>query len=181
MSTLAREHGAGLSGGTGDVLITGVRVCDASTWRERMEFELGESLGLEMDVFVVNPLAGAIFRYTIDAASYRFICNIDSAYDDGPGLVDLKPGRYTVRTVIQSPRFSPGSFDVNVNVCQRSFEGHLYFRHKAAPFVIRPPRDRFFYDLNSPAVVHFDSRFEIASAQPLKPDLGAPAPVREEC
>jgi lipopolysaccharide transport system ATP-binding protein len=181
LATLAREHGAGLSGGTGDVLITKVRVCDSSTWCERLEFDFGESIGLEMDVYVVNPLSDVIFRYTIDAASYRFICSVDSAYDEGPGLVDLKPGRYTVRTVIQSPRFAPGSFDVNANICQKTFEGHLYFRHKVAPLVVRPPHDRFFYDLNSPAVVHFDSRFEIASAQPFKPDQGAPAPVREEC
>lgn len=183
LATLAREHGASRSGGTGDVLITKVRVCDPSTWRERPEFDFGESIGLEMDVYIVNALAGVIFRYTIDAASYRFICNIDSAYDDGPGLVDLKPGRYTVRTVIQSPRFAPGSFDVNANICQKTFEGHLYFQHKAAPFVVRPPGDRFFYDLNSPAVVHFDSRFEVASAQPLKQDPGVPAPstIREEC
>jgi lipopolysaccharide transport system ATP-binding protein len=183
LANLAREHGASQSGGTGDVLITKVRVCDPSTWRERPEFDFGESIGLEMDVYIVNPLADVIFRYTIDAASYRFICNIDSAYDDGPGLVDLKPGHYTVRTVINSPRFAPGSFDVNANVCQKSFEGHLYFRHKAAPFVVRPPSNRFFYELISPAVVHFDSRFEIASAQPLKQDPSTPAPgiIREEC
>ncbi len=181
LARLAREHGAGQSGGTGDVLITKVRVCDASTWRERNEFDFGESIGLEMDVYVANPVSDAIFRYTIDAASYRFICNIDSAYDDGPGLVDLRPGRYTVRTVIRSPRFSPGSFDVNANICQKSFEGHLYFRHKAAPFVVRPPRDRFFYELNSPAVVHFDSCFEIAAAQPLKQEISVARAVREEC
>jgi lipopolysaccharide transport system ATP-binding protein len=181
LATLPREHGAGRSGGTGDVLIKKVRICDASTWRDRLEFDFGESIGLEMDVYAVNPLSEVIFRYTIDAASYRFICNVDSAYDDGPGLVDLKPGHYTVRAVIQSQRFAPGSYDVNANICQKSFEGHLYFRHKAAPFIIRPPSDRFLYDLGSPAVVHFDARFEIASSQPLKQDTSLPRGVREDC
>lgn len=169
LATLAREHGVGSSGGTGDVLINKVRVCDASTWRDRLEFDFGEPIGLEMDAYIANPLSDVIFRYTIDGASYRFICNFDSSYDNGPGLVDLKPGRYTVRTVIGAPRFSPGSFDVNANVCQKSFEGHLYFQHKAASFVIRPPQERFFYDLVSPAVVHFDAQFEIAETQPAVP------------
>jgi lipopolysaccharide transport system ATP-binding protein len=169
LAALAREHGVGSSGGTGDVLIDKVRVCDASTWRDRLEFDLGEPIGLEMEAYIANPLSDVIFRYTIDGASYRFICNLDSSYDNGPGLVDLKPGRYTVRTVIGAPRFSPGSFDVNANVCQKSFEGHLYFRHKAASFVIRPPKERFFYDLVSPAVVHFDAQFEIAESLPAAP------------
>jgi lipopolysaccharide transport system ATP-binding protein len=162
LKSLAREHGGSVDGGTGDALIKKVRVCDAKSWADRREFDFGESIGLEMDVYLANPVPGAIFRYTIDGASYRFICNFDSSYDKGIGLVDLKPGHYVVRTVIKEPRFAPGSFDVNANICQKSFEGHLFFRHKAAPFVVRPASDRFFYDSGSPAVVHFDAEFQFA-------------------
>jgi lipopolysaccharide transport system ATP-binding protein len=167
LASLPREHGGNLSGGTGDALIKKIRVCDTASWQDRSEFEFGEAIGLEMHVYVAKPVPEAIFRYTVDAASYRFICNVDSAYDDGLGLFDLAPGHFIIRTTIEAPRFTPGSFDVNANICQKSFEGHLYFRHKAASFVIRPPKDRFFYELASPAVVHFDARFEVAASQPL--------------
>ena len=163
LSAMPREHGGSVYGGTGDALIRKVRVCDAKEWSDRGEFEFGEAIGLEMDVHVANPIADAMFRYTIDAAHYRFICNFDSSYDAGVGLVDLKPGRYRVRTVIAAPRFAPGSYDINANICQKSFEGHIYFRHKAAPFVVRPATDRFFYDSGSPAVVHFDAEFFMVS------------------
>ena len=103
LASLPREHG-GVDGGTGDALIRRVRVCDAKNWADRNEFEFGESIGLEMDVHVVNPVSDAIFRYTIDAAHYRFICNFDSSYDAGVGLMDVKPGSYRVRTTIKSPR-----------------------------------------------------------------------------
>ncbi len=161
LSDLPREHGFS-QGGTGDVLMKAIRVCDGQSWASRSEFEFGESIGLEMDVYVARPVPDAIFRYTIDSATYRFICNLDSAYDHGMGLVNLEPGHYIVRTLIHSPRFTPGSFDVNANICQKCFEGHLFFRHKAAPFVVRPPGDRFFYDSASPAVVHFDAEFHIS-------------------
>lgn len=162
LANLSREHGT-VDGGTGDALITRVRVCDATDWSDRVEFDFGESIGLEMDVHVVNPISDAIFRYTIDAAHYRFICNFDSSYDFGIGLTDLTPGKFKVRTIIRAPRFSPGSYDVNANICQKSFEGHIFFRHKAAPFVVRPATDRFFYDSGSPAIVHFDAEFQFAT------------------
>jgi lipopolysaccharide transport system ATP-binding protein len=178
LANLPREHGS-VDGGTGDALITRIRVCDAANWSDRAEFDFGESIGLEMDIHVVNPIADAIFRYTIDAAHYRFICNFDSSYDPGIGLADLSPGDYKVRTTIRGPRFAPGSYDVNANICQKSFEGHIFFRHKAAPFVVRPAADRFFYDSGSPAVVHFDAEFQFAreaaelrSISKALPDLG---------
>jgi len=160
LESLPRDHG-GLAGGTGDAIVRRVRLCDANSWMDKYEFDFGESIGLEMDVILVSPVVDAIFRYTVDAANYRFICNVDSAYGKGIGLLDLEPGNYVVRTIIRSPRFSPGSFAVNANVCQKPSEVHLFFRHKAASFVVKPPTDRFIYDASSPAVVHFDSEFYV--------------------
>lgn len=161
LANLPREHGGSVQGGTGDVLIKKVRVCDPKIWTDRLEFDFGESIGLEMSVYAARPIRDAIFRYTIDGASYRFICNFDSSYNAGIGLVDVEPGHHLVRTVIRAPRFAPGSFDVNANICQKSFEGHLFFRHKAAPFIVRPLSGRFYYDSGSPAVVHFDAEFQL--------------------
>jgi lipopolysaccharide transport system ATP-binding protein len=163
LANMPRDHG-GIDGGTGDALIRRVRLYDTETWSERSEFEFGESIGLEMNIHVANPISAAIFRYTIDAANYRFICNVDSAYQDRENLPDVEPGDYIVKTIIRSPRFSPGSYTVNANICQRSFEGHLFFRHKAAAFVVKPAEDRFIYDSASSAVVHFDSEFRLEAS-----------------
>jgi lipopolysaccharide transport system ATP-binding protein len=160
LANLPRDR-SGVDGGTGDALITRVRVCDIRDWSDKGEFDFEEPIGLEMDIHIVKPVVDAIFRYTIDAAHYRFVCNFDSSYDAGVGLVNLVPGKYTVRTTIPSPKFTPGSYDVNANICQKSFEGHLFFRNKAAPFVVRPATGRFFHDSISPAVMHFDAEFQL--------------------
>jgi len=158
---LPTQYG-GREGGSGDVMVEKFGLCDAQTGEPRREFEFGEDIGLTMEVFLATKIDKAIFRYSIDAAHYRFISNFDSSYAGGIGMPDLEPGRYIVRTVVRGQRFRPGSYAVNVNVCQKNVGVHLYFRVHAASFIVKPPRDRFLYDSDSLAIVDFDTHFSLS-------------------
>lgn len=155
----------GREGGSGDVIVEKFEFCDAQTGEPRKEFEFGEDIGLMMELVVATPIAQAIFRYAIDAAHYRFICNLDSSYSSGVGMPNLQPGRYTVRTRICRPRFRPGAYGINLAVCQKNVGVHLYFRSHAGQFIIRPPTDRFLYDSDSLAIVDFESHFSLAQKE----------------
>lgn len=157
-SFLPSDHG-GAVGGTGDVIVEKVEVC-GSEGDDRSEFEFGEPLTLKMHVTVINPIKECIFRYTIDAAHYRFIFATDSTYSDGMGIKDIEPGRYIVVTKIPQQSFRPGTYWVNANVCKKRFSSHLFIQAHAASFIIRAPKDRFIYDSESPAIVHFDAEYE---------------------
>lgn len=164
LATLATQYG-GREGGSGDVIVEKFEFCDPRTGEPRTEFEFGENIGLVMELFVANSINQAIFRYAIDAAHYRFICNLDSSYSSGVGMPDLAPGRYIVRTQICGQRFRPGAYSINLAVCQKTVGVHLYFRTHAGQFVIRPPTDRFLYDSDSLAVVDFESHFSLAQKE----------------
>jgi lipopolysaccharide transport system ATP-binding protein len=157
-ASLATQYG-GREGGSGDVIVDKFDFCDARTGEPRTEFEFGEDIGLVMELFVATRIEQAIIRYAIDAAHYKFICNIDSSYSAGMGLQSLAPGRYIVRTRICTPRFRPGAYSVNMAVCQKTVGVHLYFRAQAGQFIVQPPKDRFLYDSDSLAVVDFESHF----------------------
>lgn len=162
VATLPREYG-GDQGGSGDAIVTAFRSCDATTWMEKVEFDFGESIGLEMTIHVVNRIPAAIFHYSIDAMHYKFVSNANSAYAEGMGLRDLEPGDYIVRTVIRDQRFCAGAYGINLSVSQKNVSVHVYFRNRAGAIVIRPPTDRFIYDSHSPAVVNFDAHFDISA------------------
>jgi lipopolysaccharide transport system ATP-binding protein len=160
LAALPKEYG-GHEGGSGDVIVEQFRLCDARTGEPRKEFDFGEDIGLAMEVLVVHRIDHAIFRHSIDAVHYKFICNLDSSYSEGMGLQNLEPGRYIVRTIVRRQRFRPGAYSINLAVCQKNVGVHLYFRANAGQFVVRPPTDRFLYDSDSLAIVDFESHFSL--------------------
>jgi lipopolysaccharide transport system ATP-binding protein len=164
LASIATQYG-GKEGGSGDAIVEKFELCDARTGAPRAEFEFGEDIGLVMEILIAKRIEQAIFRYSIDAAHYKFICNLDSCYSEGMGLQDLAPGRYTVRTRVRGQRFRPGAYGINMAVCQKTVGVHLYFRARAGQFIVRPPSDRFLYDSDSLAVVDFDAHFSFDRTQ----------------
>ena len=176
LTSLAREYG-GKEGGSGDVLVERFEAVDMATGVAKREFAFGEDIGFRMHVYVEKPISQAIFRYSIDAMHYKFICNADSSAAGGMGLQDIAPGHYIVTTRVKQQRFRPGAYSVNLAVCQKTVGVHLYFRAHAGEFIVRPPTDRFLYDSDSLAVVEFDSEFGITAASDsaaAKGDLNVP-------
>lgn len=159
LGELPREHG-GATGGSGDAIVNRLETFDVCDGRPKQEFDFGEDIGLRMEVYVLAYISQAIFRYTFDAAHYRFICNADSSYGQGMGLVDMAPGRYWISTRIRAPRFRAGAYTVNLAVCQKGVGTHLFFRARAGMFVVKPRNDKFVYDSDSLAVVDFDADFQ---------------------
>jgi lipopolysaccharide transport system ATP-binding protein len=176
LQEIPREYG-GVIGGSGDALVDKLETFDLHTGVPKQEFDFGEDIGLRMEVYVITRISQAIFRYSFDAAHYRFICNADSSYAQGMGLVDLEPGRYWVSTRIRSPRFRAGAYTVNLAICQKTVGTHLFFRARAGMFVVKPRKDKFVYDSDSLAVVDFDADFQcekISGAPPAKAVVHAP-------
>jgi lipopolysaccharide transport system ATP-binding protein len=169
LAAIPTQYG-GREGGSGHVVVEQFGFCDPRTGEPRTEFDFGEDVGLTMELVTVAPIDQAIFRYSVDAVHYKFICNLDSSYGAGMGLQDLAPGRYIVRTRICNQRFRPGAYSINLAVCQKNVGVHLYFRAHAGQFIIRPPTDRFLYDSDSLAVVDFESHFSFAREEPVKAD-----------
>lgn len=162
--TLSQEYGNKV-GGTGDVIVRRFEILDPETDEQKTEFAFGADLEFKMHIEVFNPIDEAIFRYSIDSIHYKFICTQDSSFNDGPGLVDLTPGRYVVTTTLSNQRLRPGTYFVNLNVCQKNVGVHLYYRCAAAAFIIKQPEDRLLHDKESPAVVTFDANFALAGPQ----------------
>jgi hypothetical protein len=170
-------------GGSGDAYVDWFRTCDATSWDEKREFEFAESVGLEMCVRFINPVPQVLFRFTIDAVHYKHICDADSSYADGMGLVDLAPGRYIVRAVIKKPSFKPGAYSIGIGIMQKHVATHIFYRAVAGPLVFKPRKDRFDYDAGSPIVVQFDAEFGISesSGDAVKPRPAlAPSPADRE-
>jgi lipopolysaccharide transport system ATP-binding protein len=176
LQEIPREHG-GAIGGSGDALVDKLETFDVHSGASKQEFDFGEDIGLRMEVYVITRTSQAIFRYSFDAAHYRFICNADSSYAQGMGLVDLEPGRYWVSTRIRSPRFRAGAYTVNLAICQKTVGTHLFFRARAGMFLVKPRKDKFVYDSDSLAVVDFDANFQcekISGTPPAKAVAHAP-------
>ena len=177
LKELPREHG-GVTGGSGDAFVNKLELFDIRDDTQKHEFEFGEDIGLRMEVYVVSRINQAIFRYSFDAAHYRFICNVDSSYANGMGLQDLEPGRYWISTRVRAPRFRSGAYTVNLAVCQKTVGTHLFFRARAGVFVVRPRKDQFHHDSESLAVVDFDADFHCQKIdEPLSAETIADAPV----
>lgn len=154
----------GARGGEGSVFVDKLEIGSSAPGNTPAEIGFGEPLLLRMHVRALSPIPNVLFRYSIDSVHYKFIFTTDSAYADGMGPLNLPAGRYVVTTEIPRQSLRPGIYTVNLAVCQRSVGVHLYFQAAAGQFVVKPPTDRFFYDSEGMAVVHFDSRFEIVPA-----------------
>jgi len=157
---LSRQNSAGPTAGTGDAYIKNVRVCSLAgddTARDALEFH--ESFALEADLEVLTKLDEPIFRFTIDAAHYRFIASVDS-YEQNFRLDELKPGRYCLRVEVPDQNLMPGAYTVNVNVCKKGFGNHLFIWNGAARFQVKTPQHRLLYSEPN-AVMFLEAKFRL--------------------
>jgi lipopolysaccharide transport system ATP-binding protein len=159
---LRRDH-SGNRGGTGDVTVETVTLrstCDQRTFRV---FDLHDPVTLEATVQIHARIAEPLFRFTIDAAHYKFIACLDS-YEQCLALSMIEPGTYTLRVELPWQNLMPGSYTVGVAVCRRGFGGHLFFWNGAAAFQIAQPRSQFFY-AEDKAVLYLTGRWTMSDAQ----------------
>jgi lipopolysaccharide transport system ATP-binding protein len=157
---LSRPASPGPMGGTGDARVGTVRVCSLAggdAARDVLEFH--ESFALEADLEVLTTLDEPIFRFTIDAAHYRFIVSVDS-YEQNFRLNELKPGRYCLRVEIPDQNLMPGAYTVNVNVCRKGFGNHLFLWNGAASFQVKTPQNRLLYSEPN-AVMFLEAKFQL--------------------
>jgi lipopolysaccharide transport system ATP-binding protein len=150
----------GPMGGTGDTRVRTVRVCSLTggdAARDVLEFH--ESFALEADLEVLTKLEEPIFRFTIDAAHYRFIVSVDS-YEQNFRLNELKPGRYCLRVEVPDQNLMPGAYTVNVNVCRKGFGNHLFLWNGAARFQVKTPQNRLLYSEPN-AVMFLEAKFQL--------------------
>jgi len=143
------------------VVVENFEICDARTGEIKSEFGFGEPILLHMRIIARERIPDVLFRFSIDAVHYKAIAVTDSAYSDGLGITSVDPGRYIVSTEVRNPCLRPGTYTVNYAVCRKAVGVHLFLKANAGIFTIVPERSRFFYDGDSPAVVHLDCFYSI--------------------
>jgi len=147
-------------GGTGDALIRSVfcfRLTSAGV--PATVFDFREGFGIEALVMVRSRVRDPLFRFTINAAHYRFIVTLDS-YEQGMVMKEVAPGTYRVRVMVAQQNFAPGAYSVNASLVSKGFAGHLFFWNNAAQFQITNPPDRFFYSEPN-AVMYLEGQFSV--------------------
>ena len=151
---------SGGRGGTGDALIRSV-FCSrlTSSGVPATVFDFREGFGIEALVVVRRRVRDPLFRFTINAAHYRFIVTLDS-YEQGMVLKEIVPGTFRVRVLIPEQNFAPGAYSVNAALVSKGFAGHLFFWNNAAQFQIMNPSDRFFYSEPN-AVMYLEGQFSV--------------------
>ncbi len=150
----------GVMGGTGDAIIRSVTVgalADQSSRDGTMGF--GEPLSIEMVLEVLRRVSNPIFRFTIDAVHYKYIACVDS-FEQDLRPDHIEPGLYRLRATVPSQNLMPGAYTVNVAVCQKGFDAHLFFWSQAAFFKILHPRDKFLYSEPN-AVLYLGGHFSV--------------------
>jgi lipopolysaccharide transport system ATP-binding protein len=160
--TMANEYGH-QKGGTGDAVISSLRVFGDDNQTPKTEFEFGESLNFELDVTVFHGIEMPLFRLAVDAVHYKFIATLDS-YEQNMKVDFLEPGRYTVRVNVPVQNFRPGAYTVNLAICRRHMGVHVFYWFNALGFLIRHPSDRFLYS-DSNAILHLDGDFHLESME----------------
>jgi lipopolysaccharide transport system ATP-binding protein len=151
---------SGARGGTGDAIIKSVFCCRlGSPGIPETVFEFREGFAIEALVKVTSRVPHPLFRFTINAAHYRFIATLDS-FEQGFVMKEVAPGTYRIRVAVETQHFMPGAYSVNASVVSKGFAGHLFFWNNAAQFQIKNPVDRFFYSEPN-AVLYLDGRFAI--------------------
>jgi lipopolysaccharide transport system ATP-binding protein len=151
----------GVMGGTGDVFIRSVTV-GALTEQGASDGTMGfgEPLSIEMVVEVLRRVNNPIFRFTIDAVHYKYIACVDS-FEQDLRPDHIEPGLYRLQATVRSQNLMPGAYTVNVAVCQKGFDAHLFFWSQAAFFKILHPRDKFLYSEPN-AVLYLGGQFSVA-------------------
>jgi lipopolysaccharide transport system ATP-binding protein len=151
---------SGARGGTGDAIVTSVFCFRLdSPGVAATVFDFREGFGIEALVRVTSRIRDPLFRFTINAAHYRFIATLDS-FEQGFVMNEVSPGTYRIRVAVKQQPLMPGAYSVNASVVSKGFAGHLFFWNNAAQFQIKNPADRFFYSEPN-AVVYLDGGFTI--------------------
>lgn len=173
--TVPANYG-GQIGGTGDAIIRSVTVRSLEGHRSGDEaIGFGEPLSVEMVVEVRRRIMNPLFRLTVDAVHYKYIASVDS-FEQDLRIESIEPGIYRIRASIHSQNLMPGAYTVNVAVCQKGFDAHLFFWSNASAFRILQPRDKFLYSEPN-AVVYLGGRFSLTelsrematNVQPVQP------------
>jgi lipopolysaccharide transport system ATP-binding protein len=150
----------GQKGGTGEIIVHQVtvrRLETNGTEGESLRFE--EPFVIEATVEVKTAIEQPLFRFTIDAVHYKYIASIDSLEQNLP-LSVIAPGTYVLRSTIASQNLMPGAYQVNMAVCRKGFDAHVFFWFAATAFLILQPRDKFLYSETN-AVVYLGGDFTL--------------------
>jgi len=151
---------SGSRGGTGDAAIKSVSCFRLiSPGVPESVFAFREGIGIEALVSLKVRITDPLFRFTIDAAHYRFIATLDS-FEQGLVMKEVTPGTYRIRVSVPEQNFAPGAYSVNASISSKGFAGHLFFWKNAVQFQIKNPSDRFFYSEPN-AVMYLDGQFAI--------------------
>ena len=98
------------------------------------------------------------FRINFDAVHYKFIATLDS-YEQSFRPAALDPGSYRLKIKIPTQSFRPGAYTINASICQKAFDGHLFYWYGAGSFLVRHPVDRYLSP--DPGIVHLDADFKL--------------------
>jgi lipopolysaccharide transport system ATP-binding protein len=151
---------SGSRGGTGDAVVMSVFCFRLSLPNVPVTvFDFREGFGIEALVKVRSRVSDPLFRFTINAAHYRFIVTLDS-FEQGFVMKEVPPGTYRIRVAVEQQNFTPGAYSVNASIVSKGFAGHLFFWNNAAQFQIKNPPDRFFYSEPN-AVMYLNGQFAI--------------------
>ena len=146
-------------GGTGEAMVTAVRVFGRDGDLPRKEFDFREPLVMEMDVVVKERIEVVLFRFVIDAVHYKFIAVLDT-YEQNMKLDLVEPGKYVLRAKVERQNFRPGAYTINVSIQRRHMGVHVFYWFGASKILIGHPKDRFLIaDPN--AVLHLDGEFSM--------------------
>ncbi len=155
--SLSATYG-GQKGGTGEVLVHDVAVLSLKNQAVQTEsLEFGEAFAIEATVEVKTAIVSPLFRFTIDAVHYKYIASIDSL-EQGLRLDTVPPGKFVVRVTVPDQNLMPGSYIVNMAVCQKGVDAHLFFWLNTASFQILQPTEKFLYS-EANAVVYLGGEF----------------------
>lgn len=169
---LPRSYG-GQKGGTGEVFVHEVTVGSLRrNGAPHDSLEFGESFALEATIDVKTPITDPIFRFTVDAVHYKYVASVDSVEQD-LRVKATAPGKFVLRVTIPSQNLMPGSYVVNMAVCQKGVDAHLFFWFGATSFQILQPRDKFLYSEPN-AVVYLGGKFSLSEAVELNVPSGMP-------
>ncbi|MEO8045887.1 MAG: ABC transporter ATP-binding protein [Nitrospirota bacterium] len=150
----------GQKGGTGEVVVHEVTIGTLKrngTQDDSLEF--GESIAIEATIDVRTSIVSPIFRFTVDAMHYKYVASVDS-FEQDLRLKTIAPGKFVLRVDIPRQNLMPGSYVLNMAVCKKGVDSHLFFWFGAASFQILHPRDKFLYS-EANAVVYLGGEFSL--------------------
>lgn len=164
-------------GGTGEVVVHDVTVGTLKrngTQDDSLEF--GESIAIEATIDVRTSIVSPIFRFTVDAMHYKYVASVDS-FEQDLRLKTIAPGKFVLRVNIPRQNLMPGSYVLNMAVCQKGVDSHLFFWFGAASFQILHPREKFLYS-EANAVVYLGGEFSLTELAEQKVSGSMPVEFR---